>query len=302
MGINRNILFTLCGTIVTLTASAGYYWHDDLMGNTRLPHPGISASPLRPATSAVQAGAETQNIFSAKTAVANSTRSATRPLLDAIAPPLRNKALPALTPQENSTIHIELNKTGYIDPLPDNAYLAYRSGNTVVAQQLYREMLDRDARNTDALLGLAVIAQQRGEDTLASQYYSHVLALDPRNPMANAGVSVLAADDNNESRLKALLDEHKDSAILHFALGNRYAEQSRWEEAQETYFNACTLEPGNAEFAFNLAVSLDHLGQSKLAAEYYQRALQLDQVDGDREYSQKLDHAQTKQRIDELIR
>ncbi|MFZ2301656.1 MAG: tetratricopeptide repeat protein [Gallionella sp.] len=302
MGISRNILFTLCGTIATLTASAGYYWHGDLMVNTRLPHPGISVSPLRPATSALQAEHEIQNVFSAKTAVANSTRSATKPLLAAIAPPLRNKALPALAPQENSTIHIELNKTGYIDPLPDNAYLAYRSGNTVVAQQLYREMLDRDARNTDALLGLAVIAQQRGEDTLASQYYSRVLALDPNNPMANAGMSVLTADDNNESHLKTLLDEQKDSAILHFALGNRYAEQSRWDEAQQTYFNAYTLEPGNAEFAFNLAVSLDHLGQNKLAAQYYQRALQLDQIENSQEPHQKFDHAQTRQRVRELTR
>ncbi|MDO8465068.1 MAG: tetratricopeptide repeat protein [Gallionella sp.] len=306
-GINRNILFTLCGTIVMLAAGAGYYWHDSPMGSTQLPHPDISAPLLRPVSSATPAEPKTRDTLATETAVTNSARSTTRPLLAITAPPVKNKALSALTPQapapgENSTIRIERNKTGIVDPLLNNAYLAYRNGNTDVAQQLYREILDRNARNTDALLGLAVIAQQRGEDTLASQYYSHALALDPRNAVANAGMSTLTADDSSESRLKTLLDEQKDSAILHFALGNRYAEQSRWDKAQQTYFNAYTLEPDNAEFAFNLAVSLDHLGQGKLAAQYYQRALQLDQVESSQESHQKFDHAQTKQRVRELTR
>ncbi len=301
-GINRNILFVLCGTIVMLAAGAGYYWHEGPMSNTRLSHPNISASLLLPISSAAQAEPKTQNTFATKTAFANSAYSVTKPLLAVIVPPVKYKALPALAPQENNTIRIERNKTGFTDPLLNNAYLAYRNGNLEVAQQLYRELLDGDERNIDALLGLAVIAQQRGENILASQYYSRALALDPRNAVANSGMSVLTAEGSSESHLKILLDENKDSAILHFALGNRYAEQSSWGEAQQAYFNACTLEPGNAEFAFNLAVSLDHLGQKKLAAQYYQRALELDQTDGGQEHPQKLDHAQIRQRIRELTR
>lgn len=302
MGINRNILFALCGAIAMLAAGAGYYWHDGFMGSTPLPHPDTSAPLLQPVPSTAQAKPQTRNTLATKTAFANSAYSATKPLLAVIAPPVKNKGLPALAPQENSTIHIERNKTGFTDPLSDNAYLAYRNGNLEVAQQLYRELLDGDERNTDALLGLAVIAQQRGENMLASQYYSRALALDPRNAVANAGMSILTAEGSSESRLKTLLDENKESAILHFALGNRYAEQSSWGEAQQAYFNACTLEPGNAEFAFNLAVSLDHLVQGKLAAQYYQRALELDQTDGDQEHNQKFDHAQARQRVRELTR
>ncbi|MBI5439372.1 MAG: tetratricopeptide repeat protein [Nitrosomonadales bacterium] len=300
--INRNLLLTLCGTILLLAAGAGYYWHDNPMSGAQLPHPDMSAPLPRPVSSAAPAEPKARNTFVTETATTDSTGSTTKPLLAITAPPVKNKALPALAPRENSTIRIERGETGLVDPLLDNAYLAYRDGNLGVAQQLYREMLDRDARNTDALLGLAVIARQRGEDTLASQYYSRALALDPRNAVANAGMSALAADGSSESRLKILLDEQKDSAILHFALGNRYAEQSRWGEAQQTYFNAYTLEPGNAEFAFNLAVSLDHLGQNKLAAQYYQRALQLDKTGGDPEPGPKFDHAQTEQRVRELTR
>jgi Flp pilus assembly protein TadD len=55
------------------------------------------------------------------------------------------------------------------------------------------------------------------------------------------------------------------------------------------------LDPNNAEFSFNLAVSLDHLGQTKLAAQYYQRAIQLDPS-----HSTGFNHSQIAQRIAEL--
>lgn len=185
-----------------------------------------------------------------------------------------------------------------IEPLLKDAYLAYRSGKLDEAQQLYLNMLRKDAQNPDALLGLASIAQQRDENQMAAQYYTRVLALDPRNAPANAGMSALSAnDENNESSLKILLREQGNSAALHFALGNLYAGQSRWGEAQQAYFNAYTLESDNAEFAFNLAVSLDHLGQKQLAAQYYQRALELDQP-----HAAGFDHIQTSHHVQELTR
>ena len=66
-----------------------------------------------------------------------------------------------------------------------------------------------------------------------------------------------------------------EAAVLHFALGNVYAGESRWAEAQQAYFRAVSSDPGNADYAFNLAVSLDHLNQNKHAADYYRRALAL---------------------------
>ena len=189
-----------------------------------------------------------------------------------------------------------------LDPLINNAYLAYRSGKLKEARQMYLEVHAKDARNTDALLGLAAIAQLQGEDRLAAQYYLRVLTLEPRNAVAHAGMSALSTDENSESRLKSLLREQSDSAALHFALGNIYAGQSRWGEAQSAYFNAYTLDSNNAELSYNLAVSLDHLGQNKLAVQFYQRALQLDLAGSDHPHSSTLDHAQISQRVKELAR
>jgi len=154
------------------------------------------------------------------------------------------------------------------------------------------------AKNRDALLGMAAIAQQKGQDDAAMQYYKQVLILDPRDPVAQAGMSAFSTGDaaGKESRLKQSLAQTPQSAALHYALGNLYTEQSRWGDAQQAYYNAMRLEPASALFAFSLATSLDHLGQTKLAAQYYGQALQMD-TSGNSGF----DRLQTQQRMDKLL-
>lgn len=64
-------------------------------------------------------------------------------------------------------------------------------------------------------------------------------------------------------------------AVANFELGNHFAKQNHWEEAQKHYFSATTAAPYSADFALNLAVSLDHLNLLKPAHEHYVRALTL---------------------------
>jgi uncharacterized protein HemY len=77
----------------------------------------------------------------------------------------------------------------------------------------------------------------------------------------------------SESRLKNVIASQPDASFLNFTLGNQYAAQARWSEAQAAYFRAFTTDPENPDFAYNLAVSLDQLRQPQLALEYYRKAL-----------------------------
>ena len=301
---NRNLLLALGGTVLLLAIGAGYFWYLDSASDTVPLRPFVTP-PATPITQAAPPPAviepatqpapqETLVPGIAKADVATTIQE-TQPIT-----PASVASAPAEMPQAHSSrpIRIEQRNTEpLVDPLLNDAYFAYQSGWLKEAQQLYLAMFNKDAGNMDALLGLAAIAQQRGENRMAAQYYARVLVLDPRNALAHAGMSALTTDENNESRLKTLLREQGNSAALHFALGNLYAEQSRWGEAQQAYFNAYTLESGNAEFAFNLAVSLEHLGQGKLAAQHYRRALQLDPS-----HRAGFDHAQISQRVQELSR
>lgn len=184
-----------------------------------------------------------------------------------------------------------------ITPVLQDAWQAYQRGNYAAAGEGYRRVLAQDIRNRDALLGMGAIAQQTGRDQEAQQFYRQVLLLDPRDPVALAAMTFYTTPnaEDAEIRLRQMLANQPRSAALHYALGNVYVDQSRWAEAQQAYFTALALEPGNSQFSYNLAVSLDHLGQSKLAANYYRQTLQIDPAG-----LSGFDAAQTRRRLNEL--
>lgn len=104
-----------------------------------------------------------------------------------------------------------------------------------------------------------------------------VLEIDPQNANAHAGLLNLVAGQDPaaaELRLKALIQSHP-SAQAYFSLGNVYARQQRWLPAEQAYFEAARLMPDNPDYAFNLAVSLEHIGQGQTALHQYRRALEL---------------------------
>ena len=165
-----------------------------------------------------------------------------------------------------------------LDPSISAGFESLRQGNLAAAEANYRAALSADPASRDALLGLAAVAIKAGKLQEAERYYRAALALNPRDPLAVAGLlGVLGPTGSSavESRLKTLLADQPDAAFLHYALGNHYAAQARWGDAQQAYFNALRSQPDNPDFAFNLAVALDQLAQSRLAAEYYRKALAL---------------------------
>lgn len=164
--------------------------------------------------------------------------------------------------------------------LMDSAYAAYQAGNSVEAARLYREVLKADATQRDAWLGLAVIAHGNNQLEPAMDAYRRVLRLEPQNATALAGVSSLsraAGEPQQESRLRELLARSPQEADLNHALALVLSGEQRWSEAQPLFFKAHALAPKEPQFAYNLAVSLDHMRKSSLAAQYYETALGLAQ-------------------------
>ena len=159
------------------------------------------------------------------------------------------------------------------------AYRAFLAGDGESAAQAYRTVLAHEPGNRDARLGLAAIAARAGRWEEAAGHYARLLASHPADTVARAALISIDERDpaRGESRMKALLRSEPRAAHLHFNLGNLYAAQSRWPEAQQSYFNAYRFDRGNADYAYNLAVSLDHLSQSQSALGLYREALVLSQ-------------------------
>jgi tetratricopeptide (TPR) repeat protein len=166
-----------------------------------------------------------------------------------------------------------------VHPKVDTGYAAYLAGDLATARGDYQAALREDGGNRDALLGLAAVDVRTGRYEAAEAAYLRLLQADPNDAHAQAGLIALRASRLDplatESRVKTLLAADPGANVLYFTLGNQLAQQGRWAEAQQEYFKAYAADPDNADFAFNLAVSLDHLRQSKLALDYYRRAIAL---------------------------
>ncbi len=173
-----------------------------------------------------------------------------------------------------------------VHPNITSGYAAYLAGDLASARTEYQHALREEPANRDALLGLAALDVRAGRFEHAEAGYLRLLQSDPRDSHALAALIALRAGRTDpvaaESRVKSVLADNPGSHVLNFTLGNQLAQQGRWAEAQQEYFRAYTAEPDNADFAYNLAVSLDQLRQPKLALDYYQRAIALAKARGAR--------------------
>ena len=134
-----------------------------------------------------------------------------------------------------------------MNPQLSQAYTLLQSGNLDEARAIYTKLSQTEPLNVDALLGLAYIAAQENRSDDAMKLYLRILQFNPRHAVAQGaliGLMGRADPAASESRLKQLI-AREPSPFLHFVLGNLYADQSHWAQAQQSYFQAHHLEPDN---------------------------------------------------------
>ena len=209
-------------------------------------------------------------------------------------------AAPSPSPESprNAIVVSRGSASATVSPALVQAYAALQAGHLDQAQRLYDQLLRAEPRNIDALLGLAAIAMQESKNDDATRHYLRILELDPRHALAQSGLLAIIGRADPlaaETRLKQLI-AREPSPFLYFTLGNLYADQSQWAQAQQAYFQAYHLEPANPDYAYNLAVGLEHLGQHRFALDFYRRAVQLAPGRGHINFSL----AQTQERISKL--
>lgn len=262
----------------------GYFWwqfqsmSSNSLARSAVPMPSIASTPSQPAPT--QPAVPLPEARKPEPAALPPLPESTKTQTPDPTPPLEKRERPrapatAQQGEPDSPIRLSSSRAKPNATL-NRAYEALQADNLNDARRDYEQVLRGDARNTDALLGLATIAARQGQASSAADLYLRVLEADPKDVTAKAGLINLKGQSDpalTESRLKTLLVNQPESPPLHFALGNLYASQTRWSDAQQAYFRAHTGEPENADYLFNLAVSLDHLHQNKLAAQFYQSAL-----------------------------
>ncbi|TDJ23305.1 MAG: tetratricopeptide repeat protein [Gammaproteobacteria bacterium] len=155
------------------------------------------------------------------------------------------------------------------------AYAAYQKGDDQLALVKYNAVLDIDPDNRNALLARAAINIQNNRIAEAIRDYRRILFVNPKDSIAMSSMIAVAnfSPEQSETQLKLMIRDEPDSHYLNFTLGNIFGAQNRWQEAQKKYFTALENNPHDPNYAYNLAVSLEHIAKPQVAIAYYELAL-----------------------------
>jgi tetratricopeptide (TPR) repeat protein len=166
-----------------------------------------------------------------------------------------------------------------ISDLINSGWQAWRAGDLVMAEANYRQVLERQPNNRDALMGMFAITQlQPATNTQSQEIAERLIELYPQDAEVKALVANVfytngISAEHNESYLKNQLQNTPNNAETYYQLGILYANTKRWSDAQGAFFKAVSLDSGQAEYLANLAISYDQLGKVELAISGYQKAL-----------------------------
>ena len=164
-------------------------------------------------------------------------------------------------------------------------YAALQAGDLDRAGQSYDRALLGEPANRDALMGAATVLLRLERTDAAEAYFRQLLRLHPNDTYATAQLAALTARGDpvgSLSQVNSLIareadypDSSSGSSALAFVQGNQLAAQTRWPEAQQAYFNAHRGDPTNADYCYNLAISLDRIREPRLARDFYRKAIEL---------------------------
>lgn len=274
---NRSSLWIALGLagLAAIGVGGWLFWQIQSIGNssavTRPTQPTINPPAAPPAPQTVEALLPpVANPQLLESTPATYSKAATQ-----LTPPERNERLTKSASGSESPVRITRGELK-VSPTLNRAYEQLEAGDLPNAAHAYGQVLDDDPNNIDALIGMAAVSARKGDSRTAEGWYLRALESDPKNIDAYAGIINLhgqAEPQTAESNLKGLLATKPESPALNFALGNLYAGQRRWPEAQLAYFSAHTADPGNPDYLFNLAASLDQMHLPKIALDYYKAAL-----------------------------
>jgi tetratricopeptide (TPR) repeat protein len=152
-----------------------------------------------------------------------------------------------------------------------------RQGRTAEAEALYRERLQKQPDDLEALEGLAVLVFQQGRADAAVPLFERVVALRPESARshANLGEALRLLDrfDLALEHLNAAIARDPAFSQAWNSLGLLAFDQGRHEDAATAYRESIRLRPNFAAAYINLGNALQALGRAREAADALRAAL-----------------------------
>jgi predicted TPR repeat methyltransferase len=141
----------------------------------------------------------------------------------------------------------------------------HQQGRLEPAQALYRQVLELNPRQFDALHLLGVIARQQGDAAAAISLISQAIAVDDAqaNAHCNLGVALLDAGRPEQALAshERAIERNPAYALAWSNRGNALRRLGRLDDALLSYQRALEIQPDYAEAHCNRAIVLQDLGR-----------------------------------------
>ncbi|HLA09076.1 MAG TPA: aspartyl protease family protein [Pyrinomonadaceae bacterium] len=154
---------------------------------------------------------------------------------------------------------------------------ALREGDYESAEKIYRELLAKDPRDTQARLGLSSTLLKRRHLQDAYDHAARVVMVDPLSARAHSllGSAILAGGDFRNSveefRTALSINENDAPAVAGLAMVDFY--ENRLDLAVRGLRRASSLEPNEPDYIFNLGQAAARSERYREAADAYERFL-----------------------------
>jgi tetratricopeptide (TPR) repeat protein len=179
---------------------------------------------------------------------------------------------------ESMGIKIEVKKRqANINYELEKAYNALIAGQATEAIEIYRNVLDSEPNNKNALFGLATTYHRAGQIEQARPLYAKLLAIDPTHRDALNNFLVLVADEAPEaalSQLEELERRNPEFSPIPAQMAVIYQKKGDLNKASEKMFRAVDMAPENMTYRYNLAILMDKQKNYEEAARLYQQILE----------------------------
>ena len=164
---------------------------------------------------------------------------------------------------------------------------AIRKGDYQLAEKIFRELLGKDSRDTEARLGLSFALLKQRSLQAAYDHAARVIMMDPLSARAHAllGAAILGAGDfrNSVEEFRTALALKNDEALAVAGLAMIDFYENRSTPALSGLRRAVSLDPDEPDYVFNLGQAAARCEKYKEAADAYERFLMVaPKTDADR--------------------
>jgi len=155
----------------------------------------------------------------------------------------------------------------------------HQAGDLVQAEQIYRQILQANPAEGNALRLLGVLAHEVGQHQAALALLQQAVAILPHAGVCHASLAAvyvaLGRWDEAEASCREALRYQPESPEAHNNLGNVLNQRGRPQEAVASFREALRWRPGYAEAQNNLGLALAGQGQVEEAMACYREVLRI---------------------------